>query len=376
VVGNNDFEGPLHSSIDLSGTGWQEYRFGAFLPYRREHAARRIWAAIRALGHERFDVIHYHGHVYALGAVVPAGVPFVSTLHDQGSECLTLTRFRRGAPCAETDPAACAGCATAAPNALQRWLSATAVERHRHVSAAAFARHETIFVSDFLRRRFEAHARPPQPLRANVVHNFTDSVRIAGVAASGAAPADTTRPVLLMAGRIDATKGFGALLDALPDAVLAGWQVRVVGSGPQLAEVQAHHAARGVVFTGHLSQAQVYAETAAATACVVPSLCEESCATTVFEALALGKPVYALARGGTPELVRYERWPGQLVLESDLAALARRLQTPPLAAAPQGPADAADVRRRLPEILAVYERARVRAAAGAQPARLPHEVTP
>jgi glycosyltransferase involved in cell wall biosynthesis len=377
VEGNADFEGPLHCAIDLSGTGWQEYRFGAFVPYRREHAARRIWAAIRALGVERFDAIHYHGHVYALGAVVPAGVPFVSTLHDQGSECLTMTRFRHGAPCAEVDPAACAGCATAAPNTLQRWLSATAVARHRAQSAAAFARHETIFVSDFLRRRFEAHVQPTVPLRAQVVHNFTSSERIAALssAAPAQAPADP-RPVLLMAGRIDATKGFGALLDALDDAALARWQVRVVGSGPQWAELQARHAGRGVVFTGHVSQAQVYRETASASVCVVPSIWEEPCGTTVLEALALGKPVYALARGGTPELVRYERWPGQLVLESDLAGLARRLQAPPVAvsaprALPAASAELADVRQRLPEILAVYARAGLRSA----PARPRIEVT-
>lgn len=353
VAGNADFNGPLHCAIDLRGTGWQEHRFGAFLPGRREHVARRIWAAIRALDVSRFDVVHYHGHAYALGAVVPAGVPFVQTLHDQGSECLVLTRFRQGAPCTETDPAACAGCATARPNPVQRALSAAAARRLRSGAVQAFARHPAVFVSEFLRRRFVEQTRPAMPLKAHVVHNFTHARAVAAAAATaGAAVAE--RPVLLLVGRVDAAKGFGSFLALLDDEVLARWRVRVVGDGPQRAELETRHGPRGVQFTGPLTQAQTYRETAAATACVVPSVWEEPCGTTVLEALAMGKPTLALARGGTTELARYARYAGQLVLEPDLPALVRRLQGLPRPAGPLGPGDLADVGRRLPEILAVY----------------------
>jgi glycosyltransferase involved in cell wall biosynthesis len=364
LEGNNDFKGTLHCTIDLRGTGWQEYRFGAFLPYRREHAARRIWAAILALEPGRFDVVHYHGHVTALGSVVPAGVPFVQTLHDQGSECLAMTRFKNGAICSDTDPGACAACATRQPNAAQRWLSTLAVKRHRAKSAQAFSRHATIFVSDFLRQRFVANAAPTSPLYAQVIHNFTDTHRLALQEKSAAQrPSGDTRPVALLVGRVDAAKGFGAFLDALPDEALRHWQVRVVGDGPARRALESQHAPRGVEFLGALSQEQTYAEIAAATVSVVPSACEESCATTVLEALAMGKPTLALAQGGTPELARYQRYVGQLMLEATMTALARRLQSP-LTVPPRTAwrAMGADVHDRLPEIIALYESVSSRSA--------------
>ena len=363
VEGDNDFEGPLHCAIDLAGTGWQEFRFGAFLPGRREHAARRVWQAIRALGVERFDVVHYHGHLNALGAIVPPEVPFVQTLHDQGSECLVMTRFRAGAPCTETDPRACAGCASARPNTLQRLLSAAAARRLRRCSEEAFARHETVFVSEFLERRFVAHVQPERPLRAQVVHNFTDAARLAQALARPLPAAPDARPVALLVGRVDASKGFAEFLAALPDAVLGRWRVRVVGAGPLLDALRARHAPRGVEFAGWLDQQGTYRETAAASLCIVPSLVEEACSTTLLEALALGRPVLALARGSTPELARYEREPGQLRLAPTMAALVAAfagLDAVPLPA-PAQVSDSADVHRRLPALLSVYHAAGARA---------------
>lgn len=360
VEGNNDFDGPLHCGIDLRGSGWQEYRFGAFLPGRREHAARRVWAAVQRLGVGRFDVIHYHGHLNSLGALVPAAVPFVQTLHDQGSECLMLTRFRDGAPCRATDARDCAGCATPRPNALQRWLSAAAVRRARARSALAFARHETVFVSAFLHERFVANAQPALPLRAQVVHNFTSAARLRAALATPlpATGATHSKPVVLMVGRVDAAKGVGAFLDAVPDSLLQRWTLRVVGDGPLLAELQARHAPRGVQFTGFMAQADAYRETAAAAACVVPSACEEACSTTLLEALALGRPTLALRRGASAELAVYERFPGQLLLADDVAGLVARLAAAAPAAASISTVDeGADVHRQLPALERIYRAA-------------------
>ena len=361
VLGNNEFGGVLHCDIDLRGTGWQEYRFGAFLPGRREHAARRIWQAIRRLGEDRFDIIHYHGHCYGLGAIVPAHVPFVQTLHDQGSECITMTRFKSGEVCQAIDPKVCAACATPQPNALQRTLSAAAVTRLRQQSATAFARHETIFVSEFLRSRFVAHVRPDPGPRANVVHNFTSAARLRAAMAD-AAGADRGRPVVLMVGRIDAAKGFGQFLDAVPDDLLQRWQFRVVGDGPQRREIELRHSPRGVQFAGPLSQLETYRETARAGFCVVPSVCEESCSTSLLEALALGRLTFALRRGGTPELVRYQLFPQQLRLFPDIAAMVAALghedfQESNAAHADFEVGDGADVRHSLAAILDVYTRA-------------------
>jgi glycogen synthase len=89
---------------------------------------------------------------------------------------------------------------------------------------------------------------------------------------------------------------------------------------------------------------------------VVPSICEESCATTVLEGLALGKPVMALARGGTPELKRYERWDGQLSLHREMQDLVDCLHArPPRQAVPEREFTA-DIQVLLHEVLAVYRR--------------------
>lgn len=353
VEGNNGFAGVLHTDIDLAGTGWKEHVMGVFNPLRRLHMARRVWQAIQRRGLD-WDVIHYHGHFPMLGALVPAGINFVHTLHDQGSECITKIRFRDNQPCAERDPAACAACATPNPNALQTYVSAQAVRSLRDQARTAFTRHQAIFVSRFLETRFR-QAIGPAPLRAHVIHNFIDAADMQQqlqAAASEAAVAE--RPRIFLAGRVDAAKGFAAFLDALTDVFVEQFEVTVAGDGPDLDALRTRHAPRGVRFLGWQPLPAVLRATVQADACVVPSVCEESCGTTILEALALGRPVYALARGGTPELAAYQQAPGQLRLFANMHELVAALETT-VRGAPACAVDTrADVRQRLPAILAVY----------------------
>lgn len=357
VADNNDFLGKLHCMISLRGTGWQEHRFGAYLPGRRNHVGRRIWDTVNELGISRFDVIHYHGHNSAVGACAPEDINFAQTLHDQGSECITMTRFRNGEPCHAVDPRVCASCATLDPNRLQTALSAAAVRRLRATSAVAFAKHKTIFVSHFLARRFVENVQPTAPLKAYVIHNFTNVNGMRQVLAEPTtAMPRPARPVALVVGRIDRTKGMAALLEALPDALVERFQWRIAGDGPDRHALETAHKARGIEFTGFLPQHLIYAETAAAGVCIVPSVCEEACGTTILEALALGRPVFALRRGGTPELARYERYSGQLALSDSIVGLVESLHKFDANDRPRPSAvdDAGDVSRRLPEILEIY----------------------
>lgn len=395
------FDGPVHEGIALRATGWQEHRLRAFVPWRPAHAAGRVRRAIAALGAARFDAIHYHGHLHALGVSIPDHWPFVQTVHDQGAECMTRTRLRLGAPCTEVDPQVCAACATRgshpSPSPWRRALSAAAVRRLRHDSARAFSRHATIFVSDFLRRRFEAVAAPPPGWRATVIHNFTEVQRLGlaaqSVAAQAASPstqadpvpvraATEALPVALAVARLDEGKGVGAWLEALDDRVLQRFQVRVVGDGPLAASLRRRHGPRGVEFLGFLPQPQVDRLTASAAVCVVPSLAEEAFSLAALESLVLGRPTFALGRGGLPELRRYQRYAGQLVLAHDHRGLATLLaavadgmplrsraeeawatQTGPgspiatLCPSTSSIGASADVFDRLPEILKVYRHA-------------------
>jgi len=354
VATSNDFNGSLHADIDLNHTGWKEDALGVFHTLRRWHMAQRIWQAIQRRG-LNWDVIHYHGHLPMLGALIPEGINFVHTLHDQGSECMTKIRFKDNEPCRAQSPAECAGCATTQPNAIQRYVSAQAVQSLRRQALTAFTRHQAIFVSQFLADRFRA-ATGPSEIRAHVIHNFIDAaqMQVAVDATSGTTPTIGT-PKVFMAGRIDRAKGFSALFDAMPDSLLTQLDIQVAGDGPDLEYVRNKHEPRGVKFMGWQPLHAVLQATVNADACVMPSIWEEPCGTTMLEALALGRPTYALARGGTPELAVYQQYPGQLHLFESMAELVRALANVQQRAPALTVGARADVRTSLPAILAVYQ---------------------
>lgn len=354
---NNNFLGTLHKEIDLSRTGLKAVAMGIYNPARNLLVAWRIWRAIKRVEYKRFDVIHYHGHIAELGIFVPADVNFVHTLHDQGSECMTNMRFRYGQPCQAKAPSECASCATAKPNRLQKAVSTTAVLLHRYLARKAFSRHKAIFVSNFLLRRFKGVVGNNHKLNATVVHNFTDTRLMANILQETPAPIPKkSRPVVLIVGRVHLTKGQDVFLQSLTDEAIKRIEIRIVGDGPDLAQLRQKHEARGVKFIGWQTQDEVYRETIAADACVLPSLWEEPCGTTTFEALALGKTVLALALGGTPEQAKYNLFPNQLRLFDNMSALAEAVASIDFSEPISHVGQAADVRARLPEIMDVYTR--------------------
>lgn len=351
--GNCGFRGPLYTTIDFARARWQEARLGVFHPWARPHMAHRLWKALRELPGP-WDVVHYHGHNALLGSLVPASWNFVHTLHDQGAECITKSRLRQAQRCNETRAEACAACATARPNPAQQWLSTQAVRGLRRGSLAAFKRHRVVFVSDFVRRRYcENMGIAAQDLQGHVVHNFVDAhkLRLALQAPAANWPALPGRLRVLGAGRIDRAKGFGSLLESLDDGLLQRIDLVIAGDGPQRALLSERYAQHGVSFLGWRSAAEVLSWTRAAQVCVVPSIWDEPCATTVLEALALGRPVLALRRGGTPELERYGE-PGQLRLFDDMAGLTQSLAGDSFA--PTVHNERAAVAQRLPELLSIY----------------------
>jgi glycosyltransferase involved in cell wall biosynthesis len=80
-----------------------------------------------------------------------------------------------------------------------------------------------------------------------------------------------------------------------------------------------------IQFLGWCTPEKTLKLAAAANAVVVPSILEESCPTTVLEGLLLGKPTFALALGGTPELDMYAAAPDQLRLHPDMRSLVQDL---------------------------------------------------
>lgn len=323
--------GPGRFLAELAGyeRGWKQQRLGFFHAWAHRANAAPLRAAL--LRHApAYDIVHYHGHLPWVAASLPPGMPFVQTRHDQGGDCMLKTRFLDrdgGRVCQSVDPRDCAGCASPRPGLPRREISAHAVRDMRQLTARACERHATVFVSDFLKRNAERGL--GRVLPGVIVHNAVDARQLDAVArqAVEAQPAAMGAPLrLFSAGALFAYKGFGPLLAAM-EAAAAGnprpYRLRLAGSGPLEAELRARFASAQTEFLGWTAYPQVVAELMAADAVLVPSVWDEPCATSILEALALGKTVFALRSGGTPEMAAYARSAGgELRVFDDLPALA------------------------------------------------------
>ncbi|MDB5839414.1 MAG: hypothetical protein JWQ23_1366 [Herminiimonas sp.] len=331
------FGGRFFGELDGHIAGWKEIPLGLYLPPRRTWIARRFARIILRFA-PRYDVIHYHGHVPNVARYIPEYVNFVQTRHDQGGDCLINTRFRDGEICSSVDPSDCARCRTAQPNALQTAVSSIAVKRYRAEVADAFRRHKTVFVSDMVQRNF-ARAMGPGPWGATV-HNFVDlnSIRrarnataaTAAASATSAAPAASSaaRPGLFqvfVAAKLYPAKGIEPFLREVAGIMPSNMRISIAGDGADEERLRNEFENAQIRFLGWCSMEKTLELAAAANAIVVPSVWEEPCGTTILEALMLGKPTFALARGGTPELAIYAAAPEQLRLHPDLPSLVRDL---------------------------------------------------
>jgi len=361
LMGNDDFPATDANDVlqfggeffpELQGqfSGWKEMTLGVFMPGKRSLLAHRFARAIQRRAAD-YDVIHYHGHLPNIAYYLPSTINFLQTRHDQGSDCLTHTRFRRNEVCTDTDPRACAACRTHQPNSLQRSISAFAVRRFRHEVQSGFARHKTVFVSDLLRqnlsRSFGAGA------WGITVHNFIDTAQLQAVRQSVVALPPSDRLHVFIAAKLYPAKGVGALLEQLAPHLGHRIAIDIAGDGEEEAHLRQRY--RQVNFHGWQSIDSTLKLAMRAHLIVVPSVCEEACPSTVLEGLLLGKTVFALRRGGTPELAIYASRPDQLRLHDNLEALAQSLLSfnpgPACKVAPQVPADAIPAAGRL---LALY----------------------
>ena len=163
------------------------------------------------------------------------------------------------------------------------------------------------------------------------VHNGIDANRF-----PFHAPAERRVPLLVTVGRLVPLKGHVHLLDACAQLRDEGVEVHceIVGDGPERAKLEAHIERRKLTglarLTGPLTQEEVAARLAAATAFVLPSIVEASGATdilptVVLEAMASGRPVVASQVGGVPELIAQET-SGILVPPGDVGALAKAVR--------------------------------------------------
>jgi glycosyltransferase involved in cell wall biosynthesis len=239
------------------------------------------------------------------------GIPIVQTMHNFRVACLDATFLRDGQVCED--------CLGKTPwrgvvrrcyrgSAAQSAVMATMLMVHR---TAGTYRHKVtryIALNEFCKRKLVDAGLPAA--RISVKPNFLQWRE---------PPAEGSRHGGLYVGRLSNEKGIMVLLKAL--AMHAGGQVRVVGTGPFSAEVQA---ALGDRALGFRPLAEVLGLMASAAYLVLPSICHESFPRTIVEAYACGLPVIASRLGSMAELVD-ESQTGLLFNPDDPADLASKL---------------------------------------------------
>lgn len=312
------FGGRFIGELNGHHAGWKEISFGMFMPPKRPSIAKNF-ARIIMRHAPNYDVVHYHGHIPNVARYLPRDMNFVQTRHDQGGDCFRHTRFRDGEICDSIDPAECAKCIHPSPNALQRAVSKAAVVRFRRDVAESFRLHKTVFVSDLLARNF-ARCAGPGPW-GTTVHNFVDRTALEKIRHAASLLPPRKGFHVFIAAKLYPAKGVEQFLHALAPRLPEGMHVTIAGDGPDEKRMREQFAGDRIEFLGWCDPDKTLKLASVANAIVVPSVWEEPCATTVLEGLFLGKPTFALRRGGTPELSVYASEPGQLRLHDDMPSL-------------------------------------------------------
>jgi glycogen(starch) synthase len=361
LMGNDDFApevaldamnfgGQFFPELRGQFSGWKEMPLGVFMPLKRNLLARRFARAMQRRAGD-YDVIHYHGHLPNVAYYLPPTVNFLQTRHDQGSDCLIHTRFRRGEVCNDMDPRACAGCRTHYPNGLQKAISSLAVRRFRHEVKQGFSRHKTVFVSDMLHKNL---SRCFGEQRWGItIHNFVDTSHLKNISKyeQMTLPSESLR--IFIAAKLYPAKGVSALLAILETQLGHRIVMDIAGDGEEESMLRKRYV--HVNFHGWQSMEATLKLAMRAQVIVVPSVCEEACSTTVLEGLLLGKTVFALQRGGTPELGIYASRPDQLRLHENLEDLASALLSyTPRADCVVSPQVSADANHAAGRLLALY----------------------
>jgi len=281
-----DFVIPGVEAVHLPGVA-------TYLPTRNEAAWHRLSDLVA-----RFDpeVIHIHDLANPYTTVRAQSLrPTLAFVQTCGYYCMgTKSLPRTGAVCERAFGPAClvkaftCGCATRRPARLLRDY-----ERVRRELAGIRACLSLMVGSHYMREVLAVNGIPPE--RVRVVHPFTEP--------TAEVPPLPQQPRLLFVGRLAIGKGIELLIEAMryvPEATL-----EVVGDGDQSASAREQVRRRGlqdcVRFLGWRSSAETRACYLAARLVVVPSVWPEPFGLVGIEAMACGRPVVALDRGGVGE---------------------------------------------------------------------------
>jgi glycogen(starch) synthase len=246
---------------------------------------------------------HLHSGAPTVAAAARYGRASVQTLRDYWPVCLHGTSWWNGGECSGCSVSNLGGCMSEywswprpASRIMVGWANRRLAARRAGVAAAG----RVITVSDWVRRRIEREI--PEG-RFEVLPNIVDA-DAAQASARGAAMLDLpwSKPYLIAAGKLHATKGFDRMLTALA-ASRPDLPVVIAGSGPERENLERQAASLGLEshFPGWVEHSQLLGLIGRAHAFLLPGSWSEPMSRLLLETLAIGAPVVAWPSGGNPE---------------------------------------------------------------------------
>ena len=247
----------------------------------------------------RPDVVHVHNvfpllSPWVVRAAHDAGVPVVQTVHNFRQDCVAGTYFRDGEICTD-----CVGRRVATPALRHGCYRGSRLQTLPMVAGRAL--HQSTWRS--IDRFLVLTAFHAQHLEALGVPADRIVVRPTSAPDPGALqqPGDD----VLFAGRLDAEKGIGLLLDAWSMRTPDHRRLIVVGDGPLAQQVRDHAAGdASVIFRGRVPADEVATAMDAAAVVALPSVWLEGLPRVAVEAMARGRALLAVDHGGLSTVVQ------------------------------------------------------------------------
>lgn len=269
------------------------------------------------------DLVHVHNDFPLLSPSIfwachRAGVPVVHTMHNYRLACANAVLLRNDRPCEDCvgrfpwpalwhrcyGPSLPRTASVAARNVIHRWLGTYKSKVQAHIALTSFSK-------DFLVRA----GLPEESIF--VKPNFQSVPQL---------PVLPRLPRFVFAGWMTRAKGLHLLLQAWQRIRPAGYELLIIGDGPELPFLeQSCEEDSGIVWCGPQPRQRVLELVSGSRYAIVPSLSYENFPMSVLEALSVGTPVIAPDHGAFPRILSNDR-EGLLFSAGDAASLENALR--------------------------------------------------